>query len=144
MGHNATSFSAKYQPVKKRGPGKQTKFNNWLRIKLSPDDISNLDDRILKYIEMKGEQDPSVFDVVAANLILQALNPDPDVSFRAIQEVLNRYLGKPIQVHQMLDDVDTIEMEEVQEIDTSRYTREEILHMEELYEKGIESKKSEE
>ena len=130
---NRVKFSAAYQPVKKRGMGKQTLFNNWMRIKITPGMRSEIDQGILDYVEKFAGENPTVFDITLANMIRMSWSPDPKVAFQAGKEIMERYMGKVPQTHQMLDEDNTIEMEQVVPVDLKELDAEKIKQIEDHF-----------
>jgi len=129
---NQVKFSASYQPVKKRGMGKLTMFNNWMRIKITPGMRSEIDEGILEYVEKFAGENPTVFDVTLANMIRMSWSPDPKIAFAAGREIMDRYMGKVPQTHQMEDDT-IIEMEEVVPVSLKELDSEKIKQIEENF-----------
>ncbi len=128
-GHtNGVKFSAKYQPIHKRGMGRTTIFNNWMRIKMQAGQLSHVDQEILDYCESFVDN-PTVFDITLANMILMSWSTDPKVAFPAAKEILERFLGKAGSLD---SDDGVIEMEQVVDVDMSLLDGEKIKQIEDV------------
>jgi len=114
-----TRFTSTYQPGNKNVKKRTLEFKKYLRAEIKKNTIEMLPEVAIEYLDNNFDN-PTVFDAILANLISQALNADPRVSFPAAKEIFLRVLGKPVQVHKLEED-NTIEMEEIKSIDLDKF-----------------------
>ncbi len=126
-------FSSTYQPSK-RSVGKRTVFNRYLYARMNAEQIEFLTPQAREYLDASQTTDPNILDGIMANIISQALHPDPRVSFQAAREILLRKYGKPVTVFKLEEEPVTIEMEEVTDVKFEKLSSDDVHELHRLLE----------
>ncbi len=126
-------FSATYQPSK-RSVGKRTVFNRYLYARMNAEQIEFLTPQAREYLDASETTNPNILDGIMANIVSQALHPDPRISFPAAREILLRKYGKPVQVYKIEEEPVTIEMEEVTDVNFEKLSSNEVRELHRLLE----------
>lgn len=81
-----------------RGAGKYTLFNRYMRREIPKHILKHMDFDVLQYAERdETGQPPTFFDACLAHLMKIALDTDHYGQLKALEMLMNRYMGKPVQ-----------------------------------------------